>query len=627
MKSANATILHVGEGQTYSTISDAVIAAASGDTIMVHDGTYTENVNIDVSLTVKSLNGYETTLLTTPVDWEDIFDVTADNVTIEGFSFYGVAYGNGVHFYGVSNCLIQNCRSGWSEIYINQVGISIGASESIIVNNNICSYNNNAGIYAHGSNYITISNNTCNYCQHSIYTEICGIMMYATSDCHVHNNVCNYNDRGIFYCYNNWHDTITKNECQFNDEYGLYAYFQYSTYFSNNIFSNNNDSGVFLSGGYQCVFAGNKIESNSVYGMDLYYNTALTLYLNTLNNTENFHFVVNAGDNDQILKPPTKMAYRIYDTTFKNFLGNYYNDYTGEDADMNGIGDTPHISDQIIDDYPLTNLPEDYMLLTWFLNNVEMTRNDMGTIGGLVNIPELSSHIWVADESVLAGLTFPTGIQIDSTSWTGQMIYTYNQHPDMLIEIGIWDGSSFTPGGPQVQLDGFQLNYTHNYATPGCSFTIPAGQYLAMRTTINNIDRDFNFRMGGTWAYISAPIGSPDYPGDPVGVQEIQTPEVLLRQNYPNPFNPAVAGAGRSPGTTISFSLNTENTEDTELVIYNIKGQKIKTFSNLQIDKSPNQQIIWNGTDENNNPVSSGIYFYKLQTGNITETRKMLLLK
>ena len=84
--------------------------------------------------------------------------------------------------------------------------------------------------------------------------------------------------------------------------------------------------------------------------------------------------------------------------------------------------------------------------------------------------------------------------------------------------------------------------------------------------------------------------------------------------NYPNPFNPT---------TTISFELNTENTEDTELIIYNLKGQKIREFSIFNDQSS----IEWNGTDDNNQPVASGIYFYKLRSGEIEISRKMLLLK
>jgi len=89
-------------------------------------------------------------------------------------------------------------------------------------------------------------------------------------------------------------------------------------------------------------------------------------------------------------------------------------------------------------------------------------------------------------------------------------------------------------------------------------------------------------------------------------------------RNYPNPFNPS---------TTISFNLTTEHTESTELSIYNIKGQKLKTFLNLQINKSPNQQIIWNGTDNNNKAVASGIYLYKVKAGNQESVKRMLLLK
>jgi aminopeptidase N len=87
--------------------------------------------------------------------------------------------------------------------------------------------------------------------------------------------------------------------------------------------------------------------------------------------------------------------------------------------------------------------------------------------------------------------------------------------------------------------------------------------------------------------------------------------------NYPNPFNPS---------TTISFNLTTEFTENTELIIYNLKGQKIKKLEIINLKLGINN-IIWDGTDQNNQPVSSGIYLYKLKSGEIEISRKMLLLK
>ena len=97
----------------------------------------------------------------------------------------------------------------------------------------------------------------------------------------------------------------------------------------------------------------------------------------------------------------------------------------------------------------------------------------------------------------------------------------------------------------------------------------------------------------------------------------------FILSNYPNPFN---------PNTTISFELNTENTEDTELIIYNLKGQKVKTFD-LE-SPSPffadgvGYSITWDGTDDNNQPVSSGIYFYQLNINDkIVASKKCLLLK
>ncbi len=85
--------------------------------------------------------------------------------------------------------------------------------------------------------------------------------------------------------------------------------------------------------------------------------------------------------------------------------------------------------------------------------------------------------------------------------------------------------------------------------------------------------------------------------------------------NYPNPFNPT---------TTISFSLPEDG--DVELSIYNVKGQKVKQLVNDQLSAGQHS-IEWNGKDANNKSVSSGIYFYKISTGNSSAMKKMLLLK
>ncbi len=107
-----------------------------------------------------------------------------------------------------------------------------------------------------------------------------------------------------------------------------------------------------------------------------------------------------------------------------------------------------------------------------------------------------------------------------------------------------------------------------------------------------------------------------EYLGTGAGNNLVTTTELL--GNYPNPFNPT---------TTISFSVSDQQNEQIELVIYNLKGQKVKTFSNLHITQSPMQQVRWNGKDDSGNPVTSGVYFYKLKSGEIEISKKMLLMK
>jgi parallel beta-helix repeat protein/predicted outer membrane repeat protein len=106
----------------------------------------------------------------------------------------------------------------------------------------------------------------------------------------------------------------------------------------------------------------------------------------------------------------------------------------------------------------------------------------------------------------------------------------------------------------------------------------------------------------------------------------IQTLVTELYKNYPNPFNPS---------TEISFQISDlSEIKSSKIEIYNLKGQKIKT---IPVILSPSAQlrtglvegsVTWNGVNESGKPVSSGVYYYRLNVnGTYTETHKAVLLK
>ena len=113
-------------------------------------------------------------------------------------------------------------------------------------------------------------------------------------------------------------------------------------------------------------------------------------------------------------------------------------------------------------------------------------------------------------------------------------------------------------------------------------------------------------------------MGAYEFQGDPQSIDEnvINIPEITQISNYPNPFNPS---------TTIKLDL--AESGKIELVIYNIKGQKVKTLMDAYSAKG-HFEIIWKGVDDNKRSVASGQYFIKLKVnGREKAVRKCVLLK
>jgi len=88
-----------------------------------------------------------------------------------------------------------------------------------------------------------------------------------------------------------------------------------------------------------------------------------------------------------------------------------------------------------------------------------------------------------------------------------------------------------------------------------------------------------------------------------------------LGNNYPNPFNPS---------TTIYFDLNENGF--VRLDVFNIRGQMVRTL--VEGDLIQGRHFTeWNGLDNSGNYVGSGLYLYRLETNNHSETRRMILMK
>ena len=91
--------------------------------------------------------------------------------------------------------------------------------------------------------------------------------------------------------------------------------------------------------------------------------------------------------------------------------------------------------------------------------------------------------------------------------------------------------------------------------------------------------------------------------------------EFALGQNYPNPFNPetAITYQIAQPGQVI-------------LRIYNLLGQAVTTLVDERMPQGFHS-VSWNGTNEAGVAVTSGVYLYRLSSGNFVETRKLTLLR
>ena len=306
-------------------IQNLINNASNGETIYVRNGTHTDNITLDKSITLIG-EGRNSTFI--DGGGNNVVVINANNCTIQGFT------------------MVNRDNSQ------KTIGITINANNTTIVNNTIsyCSY----GIGFNQSSrdnivfYNIIANNSY------------GLYLYSSSDNNISlNNIFSNNIKGIFM--SNSNNNVVSMNIISNNEYGFSSIHSENNTISNNDIFSNNLYGIYIDSDSRNNLIQFNLIFNNSYGIrlkDAYFNNVS--YNEIKDNIGGVNCCCGAKENiiyNNILKNNKDWnAKGNYNNQWDHLgIGNFWDNYTGVDNNGDGIGETPYTFINGQDNYPLIN--------------------------------------------------------------------------------------------------------------------------------------------------------------------------------------------------------------------------------------------------------------------------------
>jgi parallel beta-helix repeat protein len=356
----SAAEIPVGPDLGNATIGAALINATDGDIIIVSDGTYTENLLINKEVTIRSENGSSSTTIQAASPGIHVFNITADNVAIQGFNVIGPTNYSSIYMLSVSNCNISDnvISESYAGIFCSNV------SNSDLINNTITS--SVRGIYLYDSPNNTLINNI-------MASNDYNFGGYGTSPEHFFQNIDTSNqvdgkpiyylidqadmqvpsDAGQVYAVNSTNITVKdiaisngyegivfaytdnskiENVTLSENEYGI-VLFKSNSNILDNINVNNNEYGIFLSNSTNNDLINNIISSNGWDGISLYSSSELNYVGNNtiISNGCDGIYLDQSGNNtlsSNIIVDNPEIGINLYESADNNIINNSVNNNT-----------------------------------------------------------------------------------------------------------------------------------------------------------------------------------------------------------------------------------------------------------------------------------------------------------
>ena len=434
---------------------------------------------------------------------------------------------------------------------------------------------------------------------------------------------------------------------------------EYYFYEGLDIYINGNDSGFYsisgLNGGDYKIslnyYNGNYLRQ--WYDGIQNWEDATVVSVNNSDTTQNINFIAKQGGSIRGFVYSEDGSRRISDDSLEVEIL-FYNSLTGKLIDDAGISFAGGYKQQL--------WPGSYKIATsGFFNNIfplyyggGITYNDPrtsvitiaegetkdldlnissgeGQLSGLVYdrnnnlfIPEDEAYVILVDLSghfvqvTMVGIDYQTEEYIEDGKYTfsGLKAGTYYV---MLFVDDYWDEDCSEDGHDIEECEGYHEEVIYWYGSNVAYEFLDEGEFFA--ANVPSVAVPIIVNEPGETTNINFHLNS-DYVGIDDAINGLPD-NYVLNQNYPNPFNPI---------THIQYGLPEQS--DVTVIIYNIVGRKIKEFQ-LSNQKAGWHEIVWNGTNDHQQKVSTGIYIYQMralrqssgQAPDFIQTKKMVFMK